>query len=79
MPRSLFLSAADYGKMYRVSPDLSDATVSNILLTIILLWLYFRIRPICKFIGMGDELKKAQSSTRREPVSVKAAKAPDTL
>ena len=49
--RNLFPPVADYAKMYRTASDLSDITIANVLLTIILLWLYIRVRPICKFIG----------------------------
>ncbi|HOD42828.1 MAG TPA: adenylate/guanylate cyclase domain-containing protein, partial [Candidatus Wallbacteria bacterium] len=56
---NLFPPVADYAKMYRTASDLSDITIANVLLTIILLWLYIRVRPICKFIGTGDEQLRA--------------------
>ena len=53
--RSLFPTDIVLEKIYISSPDGSDITIANILLTAILLWLYWRIRPISKFLKTSDE------------------------
>ena len=53
--RSLFPTDIVLEKIYGSSPGGSDITIANILLATILLWLYWRIRPISKFLKTSDE------------------------
>ncbi len=55
LTRCLFPTDAALDKIYISSPDGSDITIANILLTIMLLWLYLKVRPISRFIKTGDE------------------------
>ena len=52
--RSFFPPDIVLDKIYISCPDGSDITIANILLTTILLWLYWRVRPISKFIKTRD-------------------------
>ncbi len=53
--RSLFPPEISLDKIYVTAQGGSDITISNILLMLILAWLYLRIRPVSEFIKTGDE------------------------
>lgn len=53
--RSFFPTNIVLEKIYISRPDGSDITIANILLATILLWLYWRIRPVTKFLKTPDE------------------------